>query len=73
PGAELPEDAEAAGAAGGRQAAQVWLIDPRRGLRGVLDAAYVHRFASTAGTVKQRMAELAGILAARLPRDEAPG
>lgn len=53
-----------------RRAAQVWLIDPRRQLLNVLGPEYVHRFASTAATVKQRMMELAGVLAARLPDDD---
>ena len=48
----------------GRPAAQVWLVDPRRQLTNVLDPSYVHRFASTPTTVKQRMVELAGVLAA---------
>jgi type VII secretion protein EccCa/type VII secretion protein EccCb len=53
----------------GRKAVQVWLIDPRRQLHDVLGPSYVHRFASTPSTIKQRMAELAAVLAAREPDD----
>ena len=62
--------AEGAGAVAvraGRAAAQVWLVDPRRQLLNVLAASYVHRFASTPTAVKQRMDELAQLLAPRLP------
>ena len=61
---------DAASAPVGRPAAQVWLVDPRRQLTNVLDPSYVHRFASTPTTVKQRMVELAGVLAPRMPDDE---
>jgi len=64
PGAEGP-----AGPAG-RPAAQVWLVDPRRQLLGVLGSSYVHRFASTPTAVKQRMDELAQVLAPRMPSDD---
>ncbi|MBY0440807.1 MAG: type VII secretion protein EccC, partial [Mycobacteriaceae bacterium] len=53
-----------------RPHAQVWLIDPRRQLPNVLERSYVHRFAYTATTIKQRMVELAGVLTARLPEDD---
>ncbi|AFV14853.1 MULTISPECIES: type VII secretion protein EccC [Mycobacterium] len=53
-----------------RPAAQVWLIDPRRQLLNVLDKSYVQRFASTPDSVKQRMGELAAVLAPRLPSDD---
>ncbi len=53
-----------------RPAAQVWLVDPRRRLVNVLGPSYVHRFASTPVTVKQRMMELASVLATRLPDDD---
>jgi DNA segregation ATPase FtsK/SpoIIIE, S-DNA-T family len=62
--------AEGAPAQPGRPSAQVWLVDPRRHLVDVLGPEYVHRFASTASTVKQRMVELAAVLAARLPDDD---
>ena len=54
----------------GRPAAQVWLIDPRRQLTKVLERSYVQRFASTPQAVKERMTELAQVLAARLPDDD---
>jgi hypothetical protein len=60
-------------AATDRRAAQVWLVDPRRLLLNVLGPEYVHRFASTAATVKQRMVELAAVLAARQPEDDPSG
>jgi type VII secretion protein EccCb len=47
--------AEASAGPAGRPAAQVWLVDPRRQLLGVLGSSYVHRFASTPTAVKQRM------------------
>ncbi len=61
------------GVAQGRPAAQVWLVDPRRQLHAVLGPAGVYRFASTADGVKTRMAELAGVLASRLPQDDPDG
>lgn len=54
----------------GRPTAQVWLVDPRRQLLHVLDPSYVHRFATTPTLAKQRMEELAQVLAARMPSDE---
>ncbi|CDM79564.1 type VII secretion protein EccC (plasmid) [Mycobacterium marinum] len=65
PGAEVP-----AGQQDGRPTAQVWLVDPRRQLLNVLEPAYVHRCATTPMTVKQRMEELAQILAPRMPSDD---
>lgn len=56
-----------------RPGAQVWLVDPRRQLHAVLGPVGVHRFASTVDSVKARMVELAGVLAARLPRDDPDG
>lgn len=53
-----------------RPAAQVWLVDPRRQLLNVLGAEYVHRFATTPQVVKQRMEELAQVLAPRMPSDD---
>lgn len=61
---------DGAGEKRGRPAAQVWLVDPRRQLHGVLGPAGVYRFASTVDGVKNRMAELASVLAARLPQDD---
>jgi len=69
PGAEASTGQVGRGRAG-RPAAQVWLIDPRRQLLGVLDSSYVHRFASTPTAVKQRMDELAQVLAPRMPSDD---
>lgn len=66
PGAEGGDSADQAG----RPAAQVWLVDPRRQLLSVLGPAYVHRFASTPTAVKQRMEELAQVLAPRMPSDD---
>lgn len=63
---------QTAAPAGVRRAAQVWLVDPRRQLHNVLDAAYVHRVASTPSTIKARMTELAAVLASREPDDTAP-
>jgi S-DNA-T family DNA segregation ATPase FtsK/SpoIIIE len=54
----------------GRPAAQVWLVDPRRQLLSVLGKSYVQRFASTPTAVKDRMAELAQVLAPRMPSDD---
>jgi type VII secretion protein EccCa/type VII secretion protein EccCb len=54
----------------GRPGAQVWLVDPRRQLLNVLGSSYVQRFASTPVAVKQRMDELAGVLAPRMPSDD---
>ena len=65
-----PGAGDGASAPAGRPAAQVWLVDPRRQLTNVLDPSYVHRFASTPTTVKQRMVELAGSLRPRMPDDE---
>lgn len=67
PGAEAPA---AATQGAGRPAAQVWLVDPRRQLLNVLGPSYVHRFASTPQAVKQRMEELAQLLAPRMPSDD---
>lgn len=64
-----PGGAEAPVAAPGRPTAQVWLIDPRRQLTGVLTPDYVHRFASTPEGIVQRMKELAEVLRLRMPRD----
>ena len=65
--------AEGASVPPGRRAAQVWLVDPRRLLLNVLGPQYVHRFAGTAASVKQRMVELAAVLAARQPEDDPSG
>ena len=65
--------AEGASVPPGRRAAQVWLVDPRRLLLNVLGPQYVHRFAGTAASVKQRMVELAAVLAARQPDDDPSG
>ena len=46
-----------------------WLIRAA-GCVNVLGPSYVHRFASTPVTVKQRMMELASVLATRLPDDD---
>jgi DNA segregation ATPase FtsK/SpoIIIE, S-DNA-T family len=46
------------------------LIDPRRQLLNVLGKSYVQRFASTPTAVKDRMAELAQVLAPRMPSDD---
>lgn len=54
----------------GRPAAQVWLVDPRRQLVNVLGPEYVQRFATTPAAVKQRMDELAALLAPRMPSDD---
>lgn len=62
-----------AGVAQGRPGAQVWLVDPRRQLHAVLGPSGVHRFASNVDSVKARMVELAGVLAARLPQDDPDG
>ncbi|MCV7089858.1 type VII secretion protein EccCa [Mycobacterium interjectum] len=69
PGAEASTSQVVTGQAG-RPAAQVWLVDPRRQLLSVLDSSYVHRFASTPTAVKQRMDELAQVLAPRMPSDD---
>ncbi len=60
----------ASGAAGPQhaQAAQVWLVDPRRQLLRVLDSSYVHKFAYTPDAVRPMMTELAGVLSARQPQ-----
>ncbi|SOJ57048.1 ESX-5 secretion system protein EccC5 [Mycobacterium simulans] len=65
PGAEA-----SAGQRAGRPTAQVWLVDPRRQLLNVLGPSFVHRFASTPTAVKQRMEELAQVLAPRMPSDD---
>jgi DNA segregation ATPase FtsK/SpoIIIE, S-DNA-T family len=65
PGADSAPPAPA-----GRPPAQVWLIDPRRQLTNVLERSYVQRFAYTPQAVKDRMTELAQILAARMPDDD---
>lgn len=54
----------------GRPTAQVWLVDPRRQLLNVLDPSYVARFATTPQLVKQRLEELAQLLAPRMPSDD---
>lgn len=54
-----------------RPVAQVWLVDPRRQLHTVLDSSYIYRVASTPSTIKQRMQELAAVLAEREPDDNA--
>jgi len=61
---------EPAAGQSGRPAAQVWLVDPRRQLLNVLGSSYVARFASTPTAVKQRMEELAQVLAPRMPSDD---
>jgi DNA segregation ATPase FtsK/SpoIIIE, S-DNA-T family len=73
PGAQAGAGQPGRHGAAGRRAAQVWLVDPRRLLLDVLGPQYVHRFASTAATVKQRMVELAAVLAARQPDDDPSG
>lgn len=65
-----PDGPGAADRQDGRPTAQVWLVDPRRQLLHVLDPSYVHRFATTPTAVKQRMDELAQMLAPRMPSDE---
>lgn len=62
-----PPAVSAAAHSARRGTAQVWLVDPRRQLLNVLDSAYVARFAYTTTMVKEMMAELAGVLAARQP------